>query len=835
MAAITVWVHNDLRAADQLKAVARRVVSGLTGQARDRMVKRLRGPYGGSCRLRVGKTRIGFSVAHEAGAVHVWLHEICPRREVYQRDTLRCRAQAWKRASEHGGTGSLPYFVLDVTPVEDTTELNLLPVLSEKQSGFSKHLLPFGNAILGSGRCVVSAAGPPGSGKTLVAVEAGADAVEILGYDVLVLAPSMKLVRQYQRMFRRRGLQATDLSFASWDGHSEAQLWIEHAPRFFLSWGEGTSPADPQKIFDELARQPDVKRRLRGREWDERRRRRRFVELLIATWGTTEEPNRRDALASADAGLASTIRKLGASNGARRQVDQALERAGAQVAEARRPDVETGLAGAGPGRPLLILVDEVQDLAPPDWQALLKGALLRNGHGWETRIALLGDENQRLAATAFSWVSVGHYLRQKCGDATSEHIALPGSYRLAREVAEVAAAIVALGRDGQRKTRYAASADPDALPEGGLVAIVETPDPDGALVEVVNAWVAPNNEPPISVISLDPGSLSHACLDPMSVREAKGLEFDTIVTAGVFPHGSSDYGGVTEAYTAVTRARRKLICLLTPSQCSLLTRFWTGDVHSAEQLSSLLRTRASETDEGEQIDTLLGRIENLLSEAEEEAGPIPEAVPELLARALSLGGFSRILEHFHPWQLATDGWRESLELAVQTEVPGPQHVAAAVMIGDLGLVAVLSRSQDLPEVETVLGPNLDHCSLSQVASYHLRRSDPSRLDPRPFDALLAHSLVDTLVAPSDYADRRDARGGATGEHTFQRFETRVNDAISRVHHEAQRSWQVGESTVRQQTRAVMTSSLRGLRAETVEVHRTLQELRERLSSARASI
>jgi hypothetical protein len=72
-------------------------------------------------------------------------------------------------------------------------------------------------------------------------------------------------------------------------------------------------------------------------------------------------------------------------------------------------------------RPLMIVVDECQDLAPLEWQVVLDWSYGRrkkvrpNAREFQTRVAMVGDPNQRVSATPFTWTQVTAYAQEVLG------------------------------------------------------------------------------------------------------------------------------------------------------------------------------------------------------------------------------------------------------------------------------------------------------------------------------------------------------------------------------------------------------------------------------------
>lgn len=668
----------------------------------DPKLKRLSGPYGSSYRLRIGRYRTAFSLSGTAdSAPTVWIHAVGARKEIYDRPMLRHRANEWLRHERIGKLDALGYVrwtPLDpgASAVEDEEEV--LPMLSEQQVDFCNGLLPFSDDA-STGDVVFLGHGPPGSGKTVVAADAAADAHEHLDYDVLVLVPSRRLLRDYGDLLRHRGLTAL-----AWSECQTSTLWdgvvVETVESFFGSLEE-RRPTDLEHLhawLTTVAESPQL------RKWASKHpcvMERRFALLFTSAW---EDPGlrvagKKDAAVLADGDYRTAMRALGRHaafvEAARRKEGIVLRwecaRAAAGLLTSLRPD-----------RRVLVVVDEVQDLVPAEWRALVEGVLQRRHAGWNTRLALLGDENQRLAPTSFSWNTVKQYLQSFPDSPPPVETELQGSFRMKRQVGAVANELASLARqrasrDGQ-KARHVSVAPVEKLEEGGKVVVVVSREDAWDAVSGAAARVEERvRRGSIAVVGGD-DNISKA-LDSMRVEEAKGCEWDRVVVVDPLRHRGLDYDSLIRTYTAVTRAREHVLCVLGEASWARLQKagVWSHlDPVDATQLAAELRRCAVTEDETVQVDRLATRIDNLLEAAEADgAARFPREVLELVANIVRLGGARRIFERFERGLEGpnTSNWNEDVRvIAVDDNADAALRIAAWLLLGDLGAAARVAET-----------------------------------------------------------------------------------------------------------------------------------------------
>ncbi|GAA2655542.1 HelD family protein [Streptomyces vastus] len=196
-----------------------------------------------------------------------------------------------------------------------------------------------------------------------------------------------------------------------------------------------------------------------------------------------------------------------------------------------------------------IIVDEAQELSPMAWRLLMRRSPTRS-------MTLVGDPAQTAdAAGVGSWSGILHpYVQDRW-----EHTRLAVNYRTPSEVMDVAAAVVraedpgfeppsSVRSTGVRPWARATDDLPGAVakavaeltPEEGRLAVIAPRDLHRALAARLDGVTA-GGEPDLtrSVVLLDP-------------RQAKGLEFDSVLVVEPSRYGTSDL------YVALTRATQTL-------------------------------------------------------------------------------------------------------------------------------------------------------------------------------------------------------------------------------------------------------------------------------------
>jgi hypothetical protein len=810
-------------------------------------VKSLTGPYGDTLRVKFGKRRRAlFSWGvNEVGDRSIWIHELGWRREIYDRDLGIARADAWNRANNSGTTSDLGYVLVPgkVSPVAFAGRTQLRPALSAEQAAFVRLVLPIDDNERSEYTFILRADGPPGSGKTVAAAECASDGLkdgpnadlENPGCDVVVLAPSGSLVHHYREALRDDAL-AQGQPFAAASASGETALWVEHFDDFFDAFGAPRTPFDQLLNWwrDTALALPALS------QWSRRHPcvgEPRFVSLLDACFGdgtpdgagepapgqaATRPQGRvgggsKDALAIHDAALFAALSALSA--GERRAIEQSRTKEGIRFRwESARAATEA-IQAARPGRTLLFVVDETQDLIPAQWRALVSAAFARNDAlrqarrqdapsvtGGLTILAMLGDENQRVAPTAFAWTALDEYVRALHPDlATGAGVAsgaLKGSFRIRRAVAAAANPLVdgSLGADHARRARVAGADDVDP---GGRVVVVRTnsPDPD---IEGAFAAIVPDLAEEDRVVCIGTGLPRTARLDAMDVREAKGLEYPSVVVTSLLV-GGLDWDTRSRAYVALTRTRDEVLVLITDREWDLIGDLWTGVVDHAERdaLPVLLRDFVVRAGQGNPAEEQVKRIGNLLDRAEQENADVPVEVLERAARLVDAANSEVLVGYLVGGSPRRNAWRATvLRYAGDAGRPTSERIAAWLLLGDIGAALRCARAgTTAPRALEALERMGAEDGALTAASLYLREERQDAADGDIVDLMRARFAADLQrittstppvdadpeVAKHDLSRKRrtdylaravlEAIGGLEGEATdeSERFVQRVSE------------------------------------------------------------
>ncbi|MGW0084361.1 HelD family protein [Streptomyces sp. NPDC003393] len=214
-----------------------------------------------------------------------------------------------------------------------------------------------------------------------------------------------------------------------------------------------------------------------------------------------------------------------------------------------------------------IIVDEAQELSPMAWRLLMRRCPTRS-------MTLVGDPAQTAeAAGVGSWESILEpYVEDRW-----EHTRLGVNYRTPAEIMDVAAAVVRAENPGFRPPSSVRSTGvrpwaraTDDLPGAVEKAVAELTPDEGRL-----AVIAPRELHRALAARLDgvtagaEPDLTHTVvlLDP---RQAKGLEFDSVLVVEPGRYGTSDL------YVALTRATQRLGVVHTGALPPALAAAFTG-------------------------------------------------------------------------------------------------------------------------------------------------------------------------------------------------------------------------------------------------------------------
>jgi DNA helicase IV len=198
-----------------------------------------------------------------------------------------------------------------------------------------------------------------------------------------------------------------------------------------------------------------------------------------------------------------------------------------------------------------IIVDEAQELSPMAWRLLMRRCPTRS-------MTLVGDPAQTAEEAG---VGAWDAILQPYVEDRWEHIRLAVNYRTPAEIMNLAASVVRAERPGfeppssVRSTGakpWVRQADPDGLGPAVERAVVELAPEEGRLAVI--APRALHTELAAHLPDVPPGSAPDltrpvVLLDP---RQAKGLEFDSVLVVEPSRYGTSDL------YVALTRATQEL-------------------------------------------------------------------------------------------------------------------------------------------------------------------------------------------------------------------------------------------------------------------------------------
>lgn len=690
-------------------------------------VRRLRHIPGIVHRLRLGGFRIVFSIIDATAFIHI----VEVRSKVYEGDAFY---SVLKRFYEATGTQAmvtpeileeLAYEELALTsstvayPEEDPEwKRSIGYFLRPKQQFFFNSVLPIDGTRPGRNPRLVIGYGPPGAGKTIVGIDLAIETV-MDGHNVDILVPSRSLKKEYLSLLQNAGLPASEthedapgarvLRFEEYfglrggldlesDRESRTLAWVRsrfEEPRRKARLGTLRGSLDIGKILERLPVLADTL--LEDEEW----------------WSTFEEWSRnvKDPMVEP---IIPYIKLLGDMRpslmDALDQIDGSELSTRASVATL--PPVEAGQ----PAR--LLIVDEAQDMAPAEWRTLLSDAYIRFGET-DQRLILLGDLRQRVNLVPFAWENIKIFAKSECGlltDQVSELEVDQTSYRMKLEVARAADSVFDQKLRRKGKFRKQSTLDLDRLPSGGHVTV--------AVLDERSDWLKR---------SLDHSQVSHAAggylfvihgreaVRPLrdrtdivnySIKEAKGLEADSIVVhlpfsnvCGNVQSSTIDHDDATEFYTALSRARDRVLLLVDQKHWALLSQAseaWEGaeviegQSLSLERLSGVVAGARIGLSTEEVIDARLGQLEaaaeNSGLSAEEASVTVIEALRDLarhpdddLAENLLKIGASLASVNPDAFEALRSWHKENRYTLTQAE-----NVAFLVFFGELAVAAAFA-------------------------------------------------------------------------------------------------------------------------------------------------
>lgn len=706
-------------------------------------VKALHGSLQGALRVRDGRFRAFFNVEDESSRRTVWIHALEHRKEVYDRRGLRQRVERWLKTTPRSFDGyvarPLPETASTVKPLPI-----VLPWLSEKQHDLLETIISVGAVGAVRRSFLRLAVGPPGSGKTVVAIEAAREAW-LGGADVLYLVPSSRLVGRVRETMVD-GEHIAGGAFAASAPEDAPRIWVERVQDFFRSFGS-TNPSNGwlANWWWQALQLPALQR---WKAENPAAQSSRFIELLDAAvfderaTGTKE----KDALSHQDDDLRRALVALNQS-ALRIALEESLPPDHAfrwQLARAALPR----LADVRGERDLVIIVDEAQDLAPGEWQTLVEAAWHRTTNGsTRTLLALLGDENQRITPSAFSWSDVQDFAIRLAPELASggglRKVILPGSHRTPANIARAATPLVD-GSVTRGRHRRAETADTECLPPGGELFVLVADHPQ-ALLKAATSIVFQGRDRDDRIIILPASDAPLGPhLDTLSVEEAKGLEWEAVVLLGLFPD-RVDFDACARVYTRITRAWSKVLLCLSPTEWATLESTWreagvpyqsVGEELLPAVLTDFIDTSGRETRISERVE----RMEAILESAESGGRPFPmELLGETYSMSLLRWGAGEHLYNIAATALdLVPGWEDQLKQA--TLAPDAERAAAAwLLLGDAGAALVhLETHAPLSPLRALVEELVGRGSAFHRASAALHRASGFE---RPISNLLREALL----------------------------------------------------------------------------------------------
>lgn len=565
-------------------------------------LRRLSSTPGYDFRLRVGRHRAVASVAIDAiGRLSAYVHEVGPRREVYERDAFGSRLKAFwgsgagRSKQPSPGIVNADYRYLDPTRATPgkVPRASLHFLLQLQQQEFFDQVLPLLAYERPNEAELVIGHGPPGSGKTLVACDLALEAF-LDGHDVDVLVPSVGLENEYERLLK------------SWDALADTgqrqsdgiRVW--RYPAFFARIAGIRLPFDREsrvrawwhEVLQEPAFRASIGPKVRAAggisDSDLAERMPVLIDALLEDdefWkpggnATTRTKDRLAAVFDGFKGILEGCREplLQRLDSAQHADANAIVTRGGvatgQIAERFWQPVEKGSAA----RPRLLIVDEAQDLAPAEWRRLLDLWFASDTAPGATRgrLVLLGDLDQRVSLVPFHWDDVKAYAtgqKKIATDVIEERQVDAASYRMRRDVAKFASAVFDKRIVDQAKVRRHGRIDYEKLLQGGSVniALVDRRKVDVSTVLAAGAERSVSGE----YFFVIHGSNENVADVPSrndvflySVRSAKGLEADRVIVVHPFDQRASHKprpitpDEATEYYTAVSRAREHVLLVI---------------------------------------------------------------------------------------------------------------------------------------------------------------------------------------------------------------------------------------------------------------------------------
>ena len=237
-------------------------------------------------------------------------------------------------------------------------------------------------------------------------------------------------------------------------------------------------------------------------------------------------------------------------------------------------------------KPLLFIIDEVQDYYWFELSTILQLSLSQNN---QASVFLLGDENQRVTISGFTWAALSNQLSEEFQFQAEELNPLQRNFRNTASIAKVAQYILEEAFDLNQITNRArhfpsVSSPEDCYEEGSTPKMVVIDD--GWLSSLAQSLNTPNREDndhskyvfiirqedtentPVSQYAknIDDSIVAY------TIKEAKGQEFDAAIILYPFRlrREQLSVDDLYDWYTSFTRARRYMALLVSQSELSWL-------------------------------------------------------------------------------------------------------------------------------------------------------------------------------------------------------------------------------------------------------------------------
>jgi len=256
-------------------------------------------------------------------------------------------------------------------------------------------------------------------------------------------------------------------------------------------------------------------------------------------------------------------------------------------------------------RRYILILDEIQDYYWFQLQVLVRFSQRINP---QPLLILLGDENQRVTVSGFTWSALATALHQQTGIVLPQRLELTENFRNTVEIARLARHTLLEGFRHLITWTGRHLRDP-GLPghqRSGKKPRLQVISEDRALVEQLGELLAPSpaaEQAPNYIFLLSPDSPwknylrqvdpEERFLIPYTIAEAKGQEFEAVIWVHPFAGCGNTLTPeqIFQWYTTITRARSYLVWILSPEEHQWLTE-QAG--HWSEPLSHFFQDQSLE-------------------------------------------------------------------------------------------------------------------------------------------------------------------------------------------------------------------------------------------------